>query len=315
MTEHRRVLALAALALLLAAATAQSGGAAARGPVSPVGSERFGRAGQIAGHPTRVLAIGDSVLKGAASTLPAALPGREVVVDAEVSRSTGRSADAAATHGTGWDVVVVLLGHNDGGSPGAYQPAYRRLLDMFAGVPRIVVMTIHEVRPYYPAVNAFLRDEATRRPNVRILDWNAVANANPGSVARDGLHLTPSGAQLMAATIAMYVNQAEQDLSPKPTTTTAPTTTTTTPTSTTARSSGTTSTTAAMAMRVMPTSVDDVEGPHPTPSSSMTRRPHTPIEALVLAPLGAVVLTLVLLRERRLRQVSAAKTRSDTDPS
>ncbi len=74
-------------------------------------------------------------MEGAAGAIPAALPGREVVVDTAVSRSTGATAAAAAGHGTDWDVVVILIGHNDGASPGVYQPPYRRMLDQFAAVP------------------------------------------------------------------------------------------------------------------------------------------------------------------------------------
>ncbi|HEX2578287.1 MAG TPA: hypothetical protein VHK88_18220 [Aquihabitans sp.] len=217
-------------------------------------------------RPTRVLAVGDSVMEGAAAALPAALPGREVTVDTEVSRSTGASAASAIARGTDVDVLVVLLGHNDGGSPGVYQPAYRGLLDAFAAAPRIVVLTLHEVRPYYAAVNAFLRDQAASRANVRVADWHAIASANPGATAGDGLHLTGSGAGLLADLVAGEVATAELDAAPPPTTlppppppppttlppttvapTTAPPTTTTTlaPTTTTTTEAPTTTTTEA----------------------------------------------------------------------
>lgn len=213
-----------AVALGLVAAAAPSSGAPATAGSASFPPER----------PTRVLAVGDSVMEGAASAIPAALPGRDVVVDTEVSRSTGASADSAAGHGTDWDVVVVLLGHNDGGSPSAYQPAYRVLLDQFAGVPRIVELTIHEVRPYYAGVNEFLRAEASARANVRVADWNAAVSQSPNATAGDGLHLTGSGAGLMAGLIADQVITAEADATPPPTTTTTtttlpPTTTTTAP--------------------------------------------------------------------------------------
>lgn len=184
-------------------------------------------------RPTRVLALGDSVMEGAAGAIPAALPGREVVVDTAVSRGTGATAAAAAGHGTDWDVVVILIGHNDGASPGVYQPPYRRMLDQFAGVPRVVLLTVHEARPYYVGVNAFVRDEAARRANVRVSDWNDAANRQPGTTGGDGLHLTGSGAQLMARLVSEQVLVAEAEFLPT-TTTAAPTTapTTTAPTTT-----------------------------------------------------------------------------------
>ena len=215
-------------------------------------------------RPTRVLALGDSVMEGAAGAIPAALPGREVVVDTQVSRSTGATAAAAAGHGTDWDVVVILIGHNDGASAGVYQPPYRRLLDQFAGVPRVVVLTLHEARPYYAGVNAFLRAEAARRPNVRVSDWNDAVNRQPGATAGDGLHLTGTGAQLMARLVYEQVLVAEAEFLPTTTTTTtAPTTTT------------------AAAVVLVPAESIDRDPPTTTTTTSTTPRPTTTVTNVV----------------------------------
>ena len=58
------------------------------------------------------------------------------------------------------------------------------------GVPYVVWLTIHEARTYYKSDNDVLRQKATQYPNMRIADWNAVANATPASMGGDGLHLT-----------------------------------------------------------------------------------------------------------------------------
>lgn len=269
----------------------------------------------IGDGPTKVLVVGDSVLEGTKGTLPGALAGREVLIDTQVSRSTGQSVEAALGHGTDWDVVVVLLGHNDGGSPSAYQPPFQRLFDAFAGAPRIVALTIHEVRPYYPAVNAFLRDEASRRPNLRILDWNAVASANPGATAGDGLHLSPSGADLMAREIAAQVATAEVELAPTTTTTTttaAPTTTTEAPTTTTeattTTAAPTTSSTTTPPRRLAPSSTGSSRASEaseataaPTSAGPPRPRPHTPRWAWPGVLAGFTALGLVLHREHRRR--------------
>lgn len=201
-------------------------------------------------RPTRVLVLGDSVMKGAATTIAPTLPGREVIVDAEVNRSTGQGAEVIDRLGTDWDVVVVLLGHNDGGTPGAYQPAVRRILDQLRGVRSVSWLTIHEVRPYYPDVNRFVAEQVATHPNLRTGDWNAVAAANPGAVAADGLHLNGTGAQLMADLVAEQVQIAEleylaalQRLARAATTTTTTSTTTTTAPPTTTSTSTTTTTT------------------------------------------------------------------------
>lgn len=162
-------------------------------------------------RPTKVLVLGDSVMAGAATRYGPDLPGRDVTVDAVVNRTTGQGADVVARRGADWDVVVILLGHNDGGTAGVYQPAAIRLLDQLDTVPRVVWLTLHEVRPAYAGVNQFLRAQAAHRPNLRIADWNAVASANPGAIAHDGLHLNGAGAGLMAGFVAQQVVQAEQD--------------------------------------------------------------------------------------------------------
>lgn len=258
----------------------------------------------------RVLFVGDSVMEGAASALPGALPGREVVVDTQVSRSTGATATAAATHGTDWQAVVVLVGHNDGGSASVYQPAYRRLLDQFAAVPHVFVMTIHEARPYYAGVNAFLRDEAARRPNVTVLDWNAIVDANPGSVGHDGLHLTSSGAQLMARSAA----QAIDDAVAAATTTTVPTTAPPPPPTVTVAAPPPTlapvppSSAPAASTTTTPPATTGTSGPSaparaaaPAPAGPTPPGPHTPTAAVPLVLAGALLLVGGLERERRVR--------------
>lgn len=258
-------------------------------------------------RPTRVLAIGDSVMEGAAGAIPAALPGREVVVDTQVSRSTGASVDAALSHGTDFDVVVVLLAHNDGGSPGAYQPAFRRLFDAYGDSPRIVALTIHEVRPYYSAVNGFLRGEAGVRGNLVVADWNAAAQQNPGATAGDGLHLSGSGASLMASLIAGEVTAAETDLAPTTTTTTTapPTTTTTTapPPTTTVPAPTTTSTTTTSTTTVAPARLDRIAvippaPPNPRPPASDDNRSST-VAVWVILVGGAGLLARSSQREAR----------------
>ncbi|MCB0961326.1 MAG: hypothetical protein KDB04_17600, partial [Acidimicrobiales bacterium] len=237
-------------------------------------------------RPTRVLILGDSVMKGAVSAYPGALPGRDVTVSAEVNRSTGQGADELARLGTDWDVVVILLGHNDGGSPGAFQPAARRILDQLRDVRLVSWLTIHEVRPYYPGVNQYIASLRADYPNLVVGDWNAVAAANPGALAGDGLHLNGEGARLMAGVVADQVEAAEAGwaqaldalarAATTTTTTTAPTTTTTATTTTTRPpTTTTTTTTAPTTTTVAPTTSEAAEGAAspPTASPGEARRP------------------------------------------
>ena len=196
--------AIAALTILLTiVVTGALGGTAAVARSSAPAAPR--RTAFPPTRPTKVLILGDSVMAGAAPDFGPALPGRDVTVDAMVNRTTGQGANVIAQRGADWDVVVILLGYNDGGAPGVYQPAARRILDQLAHVPRVVWLSLHEVRPYYVGVNQFLRNEAAHRPNFEVADWNAQASAHPEDFAGDGLHLRGGGAALLSGFAAQQV--------------------------------------------------------------------------------------------------------------
>ncbi|MCU1369327.1 MAG: hypothetical protein JWO77_521 [Ilumatobacteraceae bacterium] len=259
-------------------------------------------------RPTRVLVLGDSVIKGAEAAVISALPGREVVFDAEVNRSTGTGADIVAERGADWDVAIVLLGHNDGGSPGAFQPAARSIVDQLKDVPYVSWLTIHEVRPYYPDVNHYIASLRGEYPNLHQGDWNAIAAANPGGLSGDGLHLNGGGASLMAGLVAQEVGAGEQQwneglvrlaaalaatttTAPPTTTTTAPPTTTSTSTST----STTTSTTEPATTTEATTPAGEADRVEPTADDG----DQILLPALGAATAIAVAFGVILARRRR----------------
>lgn len=167
-----------------------------------------------AGHRLRVLVVGDSVMEGARPALPGALAEADVTVDTAVSRSTVAGVDVLRSHGTAWDVIVVELGANDGGTEGVFRPRVQRLLDTVSGVPHVVFLTIHEARPYYRTANNVIRQEAAAHPNVTVADWNAEASAHPEALAPDGIHLTSPNVGLLAGFVATHVRQAAGTLPP-----------------------------------------------------------------------------------------------------
>ena len=271
-------------------------------------------------RPTRVLVLGDSVMKGAEASVLASLPGREVVFDAEVNRSTGTGADIVAQRGGDWDVVVVFLGHNDGGSPGVFQPAARRILDQLRDVPYVSWLSIHEVRPYYPGVNQFVAGLQQEYPNLHVGDWNAVANAHPEGVSGDGLHLNGTGADLMAGLVVDQVEAGEQQwnanllkLAAATTTTTAPPTTTTTAPPTTTSTSTSTSTSTTTTEATTTTAVATASACDPGERADGCDDADDPPTddiptAVVLAPVVLVLAgvgTLALVRRRRRRRTDA----------
>lgn len=147
----------------------------------------------------RVVAVGDSIMEGAAPQIEEAFrsAGYEVAVDTAVSRSTLAGVDLVRFYtAMGADAVVVMLGANDAGNAETFRNRVRSVVDAAQGAPLLMWMTIPEVRDYYPAANEVLRQEMWARVGGSVLDWSPVA-ASVGVTAGDGLHLTPAGIETM----------------------------------------------------------------------------------------------------------------------
>ncbi len=155
-------------------------------PPSPVG-------------PRSILAVGDSIMLGAAAALDEALPGVEI--DAAVSRQIGATVDllrARRASGSLGDVVIVHLGNNGYAAP----ERVAELLDILAGVPRVILVNTAVPRPWAGPNNATLSTTAPRYPNVVLVDWQAASAGNYGLFWDDGVHLQPAGAHYFASLIA-----------------------------------------------------------------------------------------------------------------
>ena len=139
--------------------------------------------------------LGDSVMLGSKAATEKELAGWDLTFDAAVNRSTLAGAQiATARRSEIHDIIVIQLGTNDGGNPTTYASRVDAVMKALDGVPYVVWLTIHEARPYYKSDNDVLRQKATQYPNMRVADWNAVANATPGGMVSDGLHLNATGA-------------------------------------------------------------------------------------------------------------------------
>jgi lysophospholipase L1-like esterase len=146
-----------------------------------------------------VFMLGDSVMLGSKAAVEKELTGWDLTFDAAVNRSTLAGGQIiAARRAEIHDIIVIQLGTNDGGNPTTYSSRVDGVMKQLEGVPYVVWLTIHEARPYYKSDNDVLRQKATQYPNMRIADWNAVANATPGGMVADGLHLNATGAAAMA---------------------------------------------------------------------------------------------------------------------
>jgi hypothetical protein len=99
----------------------------------------------------------------------------------------------AAANGSLGSIVVVDVGYND--YVDQYQDDMETVLKALVakGVEHVIWTTMHEVRQDYRAINASIRAEAARWPQVVVADWNA-ASQGQNWFNSDGIHLNSSGA-------------------------------------------------------------------------------------------------------------------------
>ncbi|MGD9702312.1 MAG: hypothetical protein AB7Q42_00805 [Acidimicrobiia bacterium] len=209
-------IAAALLGALVTIPSAASGGPIARSTASTTN----------AGPLPNVYMVTDSVGLGAKNAVPAAFPGRTVVVDGtpalfvellEERLVRPRIASNPELFVNG--IAVVAGGYN---YPYWDPERFDRSIDHMiatlraAGARDIIWVTLREVKPqyitpsawrqvqpyywYFPTVNAHLRAALARHPDLSLADWAAVAD-RPG-LTYDAIHLNTTGAALYAATIA-----------------------------------------------------------------------------------------------------------------
>jgi hypothetical protein len=131
----------------------------------------------------------------------AQLSGAGYCVDAVVSRAfvngLQQVIDLRAADRLG-PVVVVGLGTNGPIADGHLG----HMMNELAGVPLVVVVTTKADRAYVPRNNDKLRALPAAFPNVRVVDWAAVAPSCPGDCFYDdGIHLKPDGRAFYAQQI------------------------------------------------------------------------------------------------------------------
>ncbi len=155
------------------------------------------------GVPIGALAIGDSVMLGAAPELQE----RGFTVDATESRAFVNSLDvllALAEGGRLGDVVVVHLGTN-----GPIDAAdLDRAATMLSEVTTVVFVTndLPSSYNYAEGNNELIRALPDRWPNVTILDWANLADMCPGDCLYDDqIHLRPVGQEYYADLVAEAV--------------------------------------------------------------------------------------------------------------
>ena len=153
----------------------------------------------MAGH---VVAIGDSVMIGAARQLRSVIGGIEV--DAKVSRQATAAVKlvrARREAGQLGEVVVIHIGTNGPFSIQKFDDLMAQLVD----VRRVVVVNVKVPRRWEAPNNTMLMEGIKRYPNAVLVDWHAASAGHPELFWRDGIHLRPAGVRLYADLIAAAI--------------------------------------------------------------------------------------------------------------
>ncbi len=145
-----------------------------------------------------VSAFGDSVLLGAQPALDAL--DAHVWVDAVEGIQAYRVLNTvAADHAAGrlGPIVEIHIGNNGVINPSQLSSVLSQLSDR----RRVILLNDHVPRDWEGINNQNIPSVASHFRNVTFIDWNAIANANPGWFYRDGLHLNKAGAAAYAQLI------------------------------------------------------------------------------------------------------------------
>lgn len=148
----------------------------------------------------RVLAIGDSVMLGAADNLLAEFPQIrvEAVQSAQFPEGVARiRAEVAKPPAERSEVVVLHLGTN-----GIFDPAQLdELRRLSVALDRLVVLNIRAPRPWESFVNEQLAPTADWG-KVRFIDWHTISADQPEWLEGDRVHLTKIGGNAYTELIA-----------------------------------------------------------------------------------------------------------------
>lgn len=201
----------------------------------------------------KVFVLGDSVILGAKTQIPAALTGWKVTFDAKESRFITQGIDVLKAHKADADKARATAraeleqAYADAGKPAPAAEAAPSLIDVLGrvvvislctnyqagggfanqidsymtylkGADRVVWVTCGEWSPGQVEANVAIRAAAARHPSLVVADWAAFA-PTPGYTYDDGIHLKPPAQEAMAALLARAVGPAPTPKPPAPTTT------------------------------------------------------------------------------------------------
>jgi peptidoglycan/LPS O-acetylase OafA/YrhL len=155
----------------------------------------FGLRPRLANSDADVLAVGDSVMLGAARSIWAKNP--RIEIDACVGRNAVAASQMLVERvaaGPLPSTVIVHVGNN-GGVNSAHLTA---IMGSLKGAKRICFVTTRVPRRSQERTNGTLKRAGDEDPRVVVADWFTLAETDESLFRPDGVHLTPQGARAYA---------------------------------------------------------------------------------------------------------------------
>jgi peptidoglycan/LPS O-acetylase OafA/YrhL len=163
--------------------------------------------------PPRIIALGDSVMVGAAERLSARL-GPGLVLNAKEGRQASEFVEIVEKlqrEGHAPDAMIIQMGNN-GPLYGSEMEAIQKAT---AGVGELFLITDHAPVSWIDESNGALEEAAQDWPHTTLIDWAPVAAAHEDDLW-DGIHLKPSAAGLYARLVSRAVREKIAYPAPRP---------------------------------------------------------------------------------------------------
>jgi len=159
---------------------------------------------------TPLLMVGDSITVGTKDSTNGQLTpqGWTADIDGQVGRTTDQGLQVIRAKRGSMEHFIVELGYNDAGDPTTYRDRLVAILNELHDAKQIWLVNLTESRSYYVTANQMIAIAPLYFPNVKVIDWASVAKAHPEAIGPDGVHMTATGYQMLATTIANALGQS-----------------------------------------------------------------------------------------------------------
>jgi peptidoglycan/LPS O-acetylase OafA/YrhL len=155
-------------------------------------------------HPPRIVALGDSVMIGAASNLAARL-GPGFSMNAKVGRQANEFVDIVQQlrrEGHHPNAMIIQMGDN---GP-LYSEDMEAIQKATADVGQLFLINDHAPVSWVEESNHALAEAGRDWPHTTLIDWKSVAEGNE-DLLYDGIHLKPAAAGLYARLVSTAVHE------------------------------------------------------------------------------------------------------------